>query len=101
MQVLAFTAGGDGVKSTPVSCHTEQDGNLFSLKNIDENINLFFYLLVPGAPSAVKALLMTPDSILVSWKAPEFPNGVVHQYTVYIQEGTVWRLIHIIPNFLY
>lgn len=27
MQVLAFTSGGDGVKSTPVSCHTEQDGN--------------------------------------------------------------------------
>lgn len=27
MQVLAFTAGGDGVKSVPVSCHTEQDGN--------------------------------------------------------------------------
>ncbi|KAK4008603.1 hypothetical protein OUZ56_013738 [Daphnia magna] len=68
MQVLAFTSGGDGVKSTPVSCHTEQD--------------------VPGSPSAVKALLMTPDSILVSWKAPELPNGIVNQYTVYIQEGT-------------
>lgn len=26
MQVLAFTAGGDGVKSGPVACHTEQDG---------------------------------------------------------------------------
>ncbi|XP_046638885.1 Down syndrome cell adhesion molecule-like protein Dscam2 isoform X24 [Daphnia pulicaria] len=68
MQVLAFTAGGDGVKSVPVSCHTEQD--------------------VPGSPSAVKALLMTPDSILVSWKAPELPNGIVNQYTVYIQEGS-------------
>lgn len=32
---------------------------------------------------------MTPDSILVSWKAPELPNGIVNQYTVYIQEGTV------------
>ncbi len=45
--------------------------------------------LVPGSPSAVKALLMTPDSILVSWKAPELPNGIVNQYTVYIQEGSV------------
>ena len=36
----------------------------------------------------VKALLMTPDSILVSWKPPESPNGLVNQYTVYIQEGT-------------
>ena len=44
MQVLAFTSGGDGVKSTPVTCHTEQD--------------------VPGPPSAVKALLMTSDTIL-------------------------------------
>lgn len=32
---------------------------------------------------------MTPDSILVSWKAPELPNGIVNQYTVYIQEGSV------------
>ena len=31
MQMLAFTSGGDGVKSEPVTCHTEQDGNL---KNI-------------------------------------------------------------------
>jgi hypothetical protein len=44
---------------------------------------------VPGAPSAVKALLMKSDSILVSWKAPEFPNGLVNQYTVYMQEGSV------------
>jgi hypothetical protein len=29
MQVLAFTSGGDGVKSAPVSCHTEQDGSFF------------------------------------------------------------------------
>ena len=27
MQVLAFTSGGDGVKSIPITCHTEQDGN--------------------------------------------------------------------------
>jgi hypothetical protein len=47
------------------------------------------YFSVPGSPSAVKALLMTPDSILVSWKAPELPNGIVNQYTVYIQEGSV------------
>ena len=51
--------------------------------------NYFLLSLVPGAPSAVKALLMTPDSILVSWKAPELPNGIVNQYTVYIQEGSV------------
>ncbi len=26
MQILAFTSAGDGVKSEPVTCHTEQDG---------------------------------------------------------------------------
>lgn len=27
MQILAFTAGGDGVRTTPIRCQTEQDGN--------------------------------------------------------------------------
>jgi hypothetical protein len=26
MMVLAFTSGGDGVKSVPIHCQTEQDG---------------------------------------------------------------------------
>jgi hypothetical protein len=26
MQVLAFTSGGDGVRSPPIHCQTEQDG---------------------------------------------------------------------------
>ncbi|XP_063221339.1 cell adhesion molecule Dscam2 isoform X2 [Bacillus rossius redtenbacheri] len=66
MQVLAFTSGGDGVRSAPIHCQTEQD--------------------VPEAPNAVKALVMSGDSILVSWKPPEQPNGVVVQYTVYVRE---------------
>lgn len=41
---------------------------------------------VPEPPSAVKALVMTGDSILVSWKPPTQPNGVVVQYTVYVKE---------------
>lgn len=40
----------------------------------------------PEAPSAVKALVMSAESILVSWKPPEQPNGIVNQYTVYIRE---------------
>lgn len=27
MQILAFTSGGDGVKSAPIHCQTEQDGS--------------------------------------------------------------------------
>ena len=41
---------------------------------------------VPGPPSSVKALAMSQDSILVSWKIPEEPNGIILQYTVYMKE---------------
>ncbi|XP_076629338.1 cell adhesion molecule Dscam1-like isoform X15 [Colletes latitarsis] len=63
MQVLAFTSGGDGVKSAPIHCQTEQDA--------------------PEAPIAIKALVMSAESILVSWRPPSQPNGVIAQYTVY------------------
>ncbi|XP_075224355.1 Down syndrome cell adhesion molecule 1 isoform X5 [Lycorma delicatula] len=66
MQVLAYTSGGDGVRSGPIHCQTEQD--------------------VPEAPAAVKALVMSAESILVSWKPPTQPNGLVIQYTVYLKE---------------
>ncbi|XP_065155482.1 cell adhesion molecule Dscam1 isoform X12 [Atheta coriaria] len=67
MQVLAYTSGGDGVRSPPIHCQTEQD--------------------VPEAPTSVKALVMSDDSILVSWKPPSEPNGIVEQYTVYLREA--------------
>ena len=64
---LAFTkGGGDGVKSPVETTMTEED--------------------VPGAISAVKALAMSQDSILVSWQEPKEPNGIVVQYTVYFKE---------------
>ncbi|XP_032672560.1 Down syndrome cell adhesion molecule-like protein Dscam2 isoform X13 [Odontomachus brunneus] len=63
MQVLAFTSGGDGVKSAPIHCQTEQDA--------------------PEAPIAIKALVMSAESILISWRPPSQPNGVISQYTVY------------------
>merc|ERR1719244_449941 len=66
MQVLAFTNGGDGVRSPVYTATTEED--------------------VPGAPEAVKALAMSQDSILISWQIPEEPNGKVLQYSVYIKE---------------
>ncbi|XP_029175734.1 Down syndrome cell adhesion molecule-like protein Dscam2 isoform X20 [Nylanderia fulva] len=63
MQVLAYTSGGDGVKSAPIHCQTEQDA--------------------PEAPIAIKALVMSAESILISWRPPSQPNGVISQYTVY------------------
>lgn len=32
---------------------------------------------------------MSSDSILVSWKPPVEPNGIVEQYTVYVKENGV------------
>ncbi|XP_013118508.1 cell adhesion molecule Dscam2 isoform X18 [Stomoxys calcitrans] len=63
MQVLATTAGGDGVRSVPIHCQTEPD--------------------VPEAPTDVKALVMGQAAILVSWRPPAQPNGIIQQYTVY------------------
>lgn len=40
-------------------------------------------ILAPEAPIAIKALVMSADSILVSWRPPNQPNGVISQYTVY------------------
>ncbi|ROT84147.1 down syndrome cell adhesion molecule [Penaeus vannamei] len=66
LQVLAFTSGGEGVRSQPIHCQTDQD--------------------VPDAPTSVKALVMSADSILVSWLPPDRPNGIITQYTVYFKE---------------
>ena len=66
MQVLAFTNGGDGVRSPVYTSTTHED--------------------LLAAPGSAKALAMSEDSILVSWQHPEDPNGKVLQYSVYIKE---------------
>lgn len=42
---------------------------------------------VPEAPVAIKSLVMSTSSILISWKPPTEPNGIVEQYTVYVREA--------------
>ncbi|XP_050081262.1 cell adhesion molecule Dscam2 isoform X16 [Anopheles maculipalpis] len=79
MQVLATTSGGDGVRSAPIHCQTEQD--------------------VPEAPTAVKALVMSEGSILVSWQPPAQPNGLILQYTVYIKSGDQEPKSFKVPSF--
>uniref|UniRef100_A0AAG5D198 Down syndrome cell adhesion molecule-like protein Dscam2 n=1 Tax=Anopheles atroparvus TaxID=41427 RepID=A0AAG5D198_ANOAO len=79
MQVLATTSGGDGVRSAPIHCQTEQD--------------------VPEAPTAVKALVMSEGSILVSWQPPAQPNGLILQYIVYIKSGDQEPKSHKVPSY--
>ena len=71
--MLAYTNGGDGVRSPVYTSTTEED--------------------LPGAPGSVKALAMSQDSILVSWQHPEEPNGKVLQYTVYIKVMIVMMMM--------
>ncbi|XP_067002094.2 cell adhesion molecule Dscam1 [Anabrus simplex] len=65
VRVLAYTSAGEGVRSAPVHCTTEED--------------------VPGPPEQIKTLVMTSDSILVAWTRPLEPNGNIIKYHVYIQ----------------
>ncbi|XP_066995296.2 cell adhesion molecule Dscam2 [Anabrus simplex] len=63
IQVWAFTHVGDGMKSSPIYCFTDED--------------------VPEAPGNIKVLPSSPTSLVVSWMAPTRPNGRLISYTVY------------------
>ena len=47
------------------------------------------YLLVnipaPGPPEAVKVLVTTTTSLIVSWLPPRLPNGIITKYNVYVR----------------
>ncbi|CAG5030988.1 unnamed protein product [Parnassius apollo] len=65
IKVAGFSSYGVGPFSYPVVCTTLQD--------------------VPGPPSAIKLLVSSPTSLLVSWKKPDQPNGEITHYTVYVK----------------
>ncbi|GBP67839.1 Down syndrome cell adhesion molecule-like protein Dscam2 [Eumeta japonica] len=65
VKVAGYSNYGVGPYSYPVVCTTLQD--------------------VPGPPAAVKVLVLSPTSLLVSWKRPEQPNGEIIHYTVYVR----------------
>ncbi|XP_063845297.1 cell adhesion molecule Dscam1-like isoform X4 [Scylla paramamosain] len=64
--VTAYTRRGDGVRSSPIYCITEED--------------------VPGPVEAVKALAVDSQSVLVAWRPPSQPNGVITKYTVHVDQ---------------
>ncbi|XP_022837454.1 Down syndrome cell adhesion molecule-like protein Dscam2 [Spodoptera litura] len=65
VKVAGFSNYGLGPFSYPIICTTLQD--------------------VPGPPSAIKVLVSSPTSLLVSWKRPEEANGDITHYTVYVK----------------
>uniref|UniRef100_A0A6P7FJH3 Down syndrome cell adhesion molecule-like protein Dscam2 isoform X4 n=1 Tax=Diabrotica virgifera virgifera TaxID=50390 RepID=A0A6P7FJH3_DIAVI len=81
MTVLAYTSSGDGVRSVPVFCQTEED--------------------VPSAPAQIKAIQSAANKILVSWLPPKYSNGPLTGYTFYMsivedgqEEGTHKRALN-------
>ncbi|CAH1168788.1 unnamed protein product [Phyllotreta striolata] len=81
MTVLAYTSSGDGVRSMPVYCQTEED--------------------VPSAPAQIKAVQSATNKILVSWLPPKYSNGPLTGYTFYMsivedgqEEGTHKRALN-------
>ncbi|XP_054926804.1 cell adhesion molecule Dscam1-like isoform X1 [Dermacentor andersoni] len=63
VRVAARTGAGTGAFSEPVHCSTPED--------------------VPEAPADIKALVLAPDAILISWLPPPKAKGVLQRYTVY------------------
>ncbi|XP_013147057.1 PREDICTED: Down syndrome cell adhesion molecule-like protein Dscam2 [Papilio polytes] len=65
VKVAGYSNYGPGPYSYPIVCATLQD--------------------VPDPPADIKVLVLSPTSLLVSWKPPEHPNGELLYYTVYIK----------------
>ncbi|KAJ4448351.1 hypothetical protein ANN_10366 [Periplaneta americana] len=73
ISVLAFTSVGDGVRSPPIFCCTEEDGTY-----------LQYMYTVPSAPADIKAVISSSNKILVSWLPPLHPNGQLTAHTFYM-----------------
>jgi len=72
---------------------------IFAIKCTRSVLSNFCVLItVPEAPAALKALVMSTESVLVSWKPPAEPNGDVNQYTVYIKPSGDNKDVCIINN---
>ncbi|RVE53919.1 hypothetical protein evm_001322, partial [Chilo suppressalis] len=65
VKVAGFSNYGIGPFSYPITCTTLQD--------------------VPGPPSAIKVVVSSSTSLLVSWRKPDQPNGVISHYTIYVK----------------
>ncbi|XP_022661612.1 Down syndrome cell adhesion molecule-like protein Dscam2 isoform X3 [Varroa destructor] len=63
IRVAGISGGGVGQRTTPIFCRTHES--------------------VPEEPEDIKALVLASDAIIVSWRPPRKPNGLVQTYTVY------------------
>ncbi|XP_028968106.1 Down syndrome cell adhesion molecule-like protein Dscam2 [Galendromus occidentalis] len=63
IRVAGISGGGVGQQSEPVFCKTHES--------------------IPEEPEDIKALVLAPDAIILSWRPPRRPNGIIQSYTVY------------------
>ncbi|CAG7818274.1 unnamed protein product [Allacma fusca] len=73
IQVAAFTRIGEGAQSKAVFCQTKES--------------------VPSEPSAIKAIVSSMESVIVSWLPPKIPNGLVVKFNVYTRISSERREI--------
>lgn len=60
----------------------------FSLRSSINSQPFICYLsTVPEAPADIKAVVVSRNSIIVTWKPPSCPNGIVTKYTVYVRSS--------------
>ncbi|XP_059489075.1 cell adhesion molecule Dscam2-like isoform X3 [Neocloeon triangulifer] len=65
VRVWAYTRIGDGEKSNPIFCRTDED--------------------VPESPDEIKVVPSSLSSLIVSWLPPSRPNGQIASYKVYMR----------------
>ncbi|XP_015789765.1 Down syndrome cell adhesion molecule-like protein Dscam2 isoform X2 [Tetranychus urticae] len=66
IEVVPYTRKGEGIASRVTYCRTADD--------------------VPGPPAAIKVIISSADSVIVTWKDPIDRNGVITKYAVYWRE---------------
>lgn len=49
------------------------------------SILLYLIIIVPEAPSAIKAVVSSDNAVVISWLPPRKSNGILTKYTVYIR----------------
>lgn len=47
--------------------------------------NVGYFVSVPGEPGDIKALVMDSESIMLSWRSPRHPNGILRKYKIYMR----------------
>ena len=51
---------------------------------------LYFSFKVPSAPSSLKIVNPTLDSLTLEWEPPSHPNGILTEYTLKYQPSKLW-----------